>query len=97
MSASYAVRVAILVISLKMAYQIRLFAVSTYGMVIHEYDPWFNFRATEYLVDHGWSDFSTWVDRQAWWVFRTSFVHTKNIPIHTHTHTHTHTHNSYLL
>jgi hypothetical protein len=27
------------------------------GRVIHEFDPWFNFRATEYLVDHGWDKF----------------------------------------
>lgn len=29
------------------AYQIRLGAVQTYGEVIHEFDPWFNYRATE--------------------------------------------------
>lgn len=35
------------------AYQIRLFAVKNYGMLIHEFDPWFNFRATQYLADNG--------------------------------------------
>jgi dolichyl-diphosphooligosaccharide---protein glycosyltransferase len=29
------------------AYQIRLFAINEYGPVIHEFDPYFNFRATE--------------------------------------------------
>ena len=28
------------------AYHIRLFAIETYGRVIHEFDPWFNYRAT---------------------------------------------------
>ena len=27
---------------------IRLYAVEVYGRVIHEFDPWFNFRATQY-------------------------------------------------
>ena len=53
-------RVATLLIScyimwtaMKQAYFIRLFAINTYGRVIHEFDPWFNFRATQYLADHG--------------------------------------------
>lgn len=29
------------------AYKIRLQAIDEYGPVIHEFDPWFNFRATE--------------------------------------------------
>jgi dolichyl-diphosphooligosaccharide--protein glycosyltransferase len=32
------------------AYHIRLHSVHTYGKVIHEFDPYFNFRATEYAV-----------------------------------------------
>ena len=27
------------------------------GRVIHEFDPWFNYRATEYMVEHGWAEF----------------------------------------
>lgn len=29
------------------AYRIRLQAIEEYGPVIHEFDPWFNYRATE--------------------------------------------------
>jgi dolichyl-diphosphooligosaccharide--protein glycosyltransferase len=29
------------------AYNIRLFALREYGPVIHEFDPYFNYRATE--------------------------------------------------
>ena len=36
------------------AYDIRLYAIRVYGYVIHEFDPWFNYRATEYLDEHGW-------------------------------------------
>merc|ERR1712166_1099593 len=31
---------------LREAYTIRLYAINNYGRVIHEFDPWFNFRAT---------------------------------------------------
>ena len=49
------------------AYKIRLHAVEVYGRVIHEFDPWFNFRATQYLVDHGWRKFFTWYDHESWY------------------------------
>ena len=42
------------------SYAIRLYAVEVYGRVIHEFDPWFNFRATQYLADHGWTEFFHW-------------------------------------
>jgi dolichyl-diphosphooligosaccharide--protein glycosyltransferase len=29
------------------AYQIRLYAIEEYGRVIHEFDPYFNYRAAE--------------------------------------------------
>eukprot|EP01043_Picozoa_sp_COSAG02_P026499 COSAG02_NODE_1529_length_12087_cov_326.174258_4_plen_997_part_00 len=49
------------------AVDIRLHAVKNYGRVIHEFDPWFNYRATEYLSEHGWSKFSTWYDYMSWY------------------------------
>ena len=27
------------------------------GRVIHEFDPWFNYRATEYMAANGWTKF----------------------------------------
>jgi asparagine N-glycosylation enzyme membrane subunit Stt3 len=29
------------------AYNIRLYALKEYGLIIHEFDPYFNYRATE--------------------------------------------------
>ena len=29
------------------AYKIRLYALNEYGLIIHEFDPYFNYRATE--------------------------------------------------
>lgn len=49
------------------AFYIRLYAVLNYGRVIHEFDPWFNFRSTQYLVDHGYEKFLTWFDDKSWY------------------------------
>ena len=49
------------------AYQSRLHAVNNFGRVIHEFDPYFNLRATEYLVDNGWTKFNTWYDDRSWY------------------------------
>jgi len=49
------------------AYDIRLYAIKEYGRVIHEFDPWFNYRATEYLAEHGWKKFFHWYDYMSWY------------------------------
>jgi len=49
------------------AYNIRTVAITEYGPVIHEFDPYFNFRATEYLYEHGWGKFVTWFDYMSWY------------------------------
>ena len=30
------------------AYEIRLYPIKDFGHIIHEFDPWFNYRAAEY-------------------------------------------------
>eukprot|EP01065_Artemidia_motanka_P006859 TRINITY_DN1335_c0_g1_i1.p1 TRINITY_DN1335_c0_g1~~TRINITY_DN1335_c0_g1_i1.p1 ORF type:complete len:809 (+),score=257.85 TRINITY_DN1335_c0_g1_i1:107-2533(+) len=49
------------------AYSIRLHAIREYGKVIHEFDPWFNYRATEYLAEHGSEKFFKWYDYKVWY------------------------------
>ena len=49
------------------AYDIRLDAIREYGLVIHEFDPWFNYRATEYLDQHGLEKFFKWFDYMSWY------------------------------
>ena len=49
------------------AYDIRLHAIKEYGLVIHEFDPWFNYRATEYLDQHGLEKFFKWFDYMVWY------------------------------
>lgn len=44
----------------------RLFAIIRYESIIHEFDPWFNYRATFKMVNMGFYDFLNWFDETAW-------------------------------
>lgn len=60
-------QVTLLAIIALVAFGTRLFSVIRYESVIHEFDPWFNFRATKYLVENGWYSFLNWFDDRAWY------------------------------
>lgn len=49
-----------------LAFSIRLFAVVRYESVIHEFDPYFNFRTTKYLAHEGFLEFLNWFDDRGW-------------------------------
>jgi len=57
----------ILFLAYLLAFGSRLFAVIRFESIIHEFDPWFNYRATKYMTDHGWYDFLNWFDKTAWY------------------------------
>ncbi|KAL7478950.1 hypothetical protein ACHAW6_004702 [Cyclotella cf. meneghiniana] len=52
---------------LQNAYNIRLQAIDEYGPVIHEFDPYFNWRATQYLYENGAKKFFKWFDHMVWY------------------------------
>ncbi|XP_018010838.1 dolichyl-diphosphooligosaccharide--protein glycosyltransferase subunit STT3B isoform X2 [Hyalella azteca] len=45
----------------------RLFAVIRFESIIHEFDPWFNYRSTAHMVQHGFYNFLNWFDERAWY------------------------------
>ncbi|KAK7207008.1 oligosaccharyl transferase stt3 subunit [Myxozyma melibiosi] len=45
----------------------RLFSVVRFESIIHEFDPWFNFRATKYLVANDFYSFLDWFDDRTWY------------------------------
>nr|XP_010915814.1 dolichyl-diphosphooligosaccharide--protein glycosyltransferase subunit STT3A [Elaeis guineensis] len=49
------------------AFSIRLFSVIKYESVIHEFDPYFNYRVTQYLTNNGIYDFWNWFDDRTWY------------------------------
>lgn len=38
-----------------------------FAQVIHEFDPYFNYRTTKYLSSEGFYDFLNWFDDRAWY------------------------------
>ena len=50
-----------------LAFSIRLFSVLRYESMIHEFDPYFNYRTTKYLAEEGFYDFHNWFDDRAWY------------------------------
>ncbi|ESZ98634.1 oligosaccharyl transferase stt3 subunit [Sclerotinia borealis F-4128] len=59
-------RIVILCLIAATAIASRLFSVIRFESIIHEFDPWFNFRATKYLVSNGFYDFWDWFDDRTW-------------------------------
>ncbi|KAK2865484.1 oligosaccharyl transferase stt3 subunit [Arthroderma sp. PD_2] len=59
-------RVVILLLIAAAAVASRLFSVIRFESIIHEFDPWFNFRATKYLVENGFYKFWDWFDDRTW-------------------------------
>lgn len=45
----------------------RLFSVIRFESIIHEFDPWFNYRSTAYMTDNGFYNFLNWFDELAWY------------------------------
>ncbi|CAN6441194.1 unnamed protein product [Victoria cruziana] len=50
-----------------LAFSIRLFSVIKYESVIHEFDPYFNYRVTQFLTKKGIYDFWNWFDDRTWY------------------------------
>ena len=59
--------VAILTLICILSFSIRLYAVIRFESVIHEFDPYFNFRTTKFLVEEGIYEFINWFDEMAWY------------------------------
>lgn len=58
---------AVLVYACFLAFIVRFLSVRKYGYLIHEFDPWFQYRATKYLSTNGWRAFFRWFDDQSWY------------------------------
>jgi dolichyl-diphosphooligosaccharide--protein glycosyltransferase len=60
-------RIIILTLIYILAFATRLYSVLRYESVIHEFDPYFNFRSTKYLVNEGFYNFLNWFDESSWY------------------------------
>ncbi|RKP37106.1 Oligosaccharyl transferase STT3 subunit-domain-containing protein [Dimargaris cristalligena] len=60
-------RVGILVLIAIIGFSSRLFSVVRFESIIHEFDPWFNYRSTQYMVKNGMYSFWNWFDERSWY------------------------------
>ena len=64
---SPALKVSILLIIFVISFFTRVFSVIRYESIIHEFDPWFNYRATRVLDEKGRDYFYYWFDTESWY------------------------------
>lgn len=62
-----AIRITILLMICSISTLVRVFSVIRYESIIHEFDPWFNFRATKFLVANDFKEFWNFFDSESWY------------------------------
>ena len=55
---------------------------ASYGLDLFEFDPFFNFRATEYIVENGYDAYSQWVDEKSWHPFGRDISENSQVMLH---------------
>jgi len=58
--------IGILILAFSVSFLIRA-QPAEYGFELNEFDPFFNFRATEYIVENGLSEYFEWKDDKSWY------------------------------
>lgn len=60
-------RITILLAISIVAILIRVFSVIRYESIIHEFDPWFNYRTTQFVTREGLYGLWNWFDSESWY------------------------------
>jgi len=60
-------KMAVLSLAMLLSFSCRLFSVLRFESVIHEFDPYFNYRTTKFLAEEGFYNFHNWFDDRAWY------------------------------
>ena len=58
--------IGILIIAFSVSFLVR-FQGAEYGYELNEFDPFFNFRATQYLLENGLTEYLDWHDQLSWY------------------------------
>jgi len=73
--------IGILALSFTTAFLIRSQAAD-YGFELNEFDPFFNFRATEYIVENGLTEYFDWHDDLSWYPEGRDISETSQVMLH---------------
>src|SRR5919107_3922279 len=77
----YLLIIAILCLSFSVAFILRAYPIK-YGASLNEFDPFFDFRATQYIVDHGIGAYFHWHDNMSWYPEGRNVVATSQSGLH---------------
>jgi len=78
---NHLVIIGVLVLAFSTSFLIRS-QPANYGFELNEFDPFFNFRATEYLIENGFSEYFEWHDDKSWYPHGRDISHTSQIMLH---------------
>jgi dolichyl-diphosphooligosaccharide--protein glycosyltransferase len=73
--------IGVLILSFSISFMIRSQAAE-YGNELNEFDPFFNFRATEFIVDNGYLEYFDWHDDKSWYPQGRNVSATSQIMLH---------------
>ena len=78
---SHLVIIGVLVLAFSTSMLIRSQPIE-YGFELNEFDPFFNFRATEYVVENGLSEYFEWHDDKSWYPKGRDIAATSQVMLH---------------
>ena len=78
----YLVIIGILVLSFSLSFMLRALPMD-YGFELNEYDPFFNYRATEFMVENGLPAYLEWHDDLSWYPYGRDISADSQVMLHT--------------
>ena len=73
--------IGVLALSVSISMMIRS-TPATYGFELFEFDPFFNYRATEYILENGTNAYFNWIDEKSWHPFGRNVSETSQVTLH---------------
>ncbi|MDW3654470.1 MAG: STT3 domain-containing protein, partial [Nitrososphaeraceae archaeon] len=73
--------IAVLAIAFSTAFIMRSFPIK-YGYYLNEFDPYFDYRATKYIVDNGLEAYLKWHDNMSWYPDGRDIPKTSQVGLH---------------
>ena len=73
--------IGILILSVSVSMLIRS-GPAAYGFELFEFDPFFNYRATEYILENGTDAYFNWIDEKSWHPFGRNVSETSQVTLH---------------
>tara|TARA_B100001540_G_C15792891_1_gene636317 strand:- start:175 stop:2364 length:2190 start_codon:yes stop_codon:yes gene_type:complete len=55
---------------------------ASYGLELFEFDPFFNYRATEYFLENGYDEYYEWIDEKTWHPFGRDVSQNSQVMLH---------------